>query len=265
MIEQLRQIVLKRSFFHTVGNNQKFIGFGNYISLFKDMEFYLVLKNTLIFTILSVVFHLVLGIMLAYLLNKKIRFRNIYRSIQFIPWLLPPVVVGSLWVLIYHNLYGLLNIVLQRLHLSNLAIDWLGNAGSSLLSVSIANIWAGFPFFTLMLLASMQNISEDIFEAARIDGANEWTQFWKITVPLIKPVILTTSLIEFIWTFRFFDLVWVMTRGGPINATETIPIYVYKKAFLEFDFNKASAIGIIMVLIMVSFSLLYVKNYTKES
>ena len=119
-------------------------------------------------------------------------------------------------------------------------------------------------WFRVQVKKIKKSISDDIFEAARIDGANEWAQFWKITVPLIKPVILTTSLIEFIWTFRFFDLIWIMTRGGPIHASETIPIYVYKTAFQEFDFNKASAIGIIMVIIMVGFSLLYVKNYTKE-
>jgi multiple sugar transport system permease protein len=257
--------VLQRSFFHTVGNSQVFVGLENYLSFFKDKAFYVVLKNTFLFTILTVVFHLLVGLVLAYLLHKKIRFRNVYRSIQFLPWLLPPVVVGSLWILIYHELYGLLNLVLQKIHLYQFVTDWLGTPNTSLISVTIANIWAGFPFFTLMLLAAMQNVSDDIFEAARIDGANEWNQFWKITIPMIKPVILTTSLIEFIWTFRFFDLIWIMTKGGPIISSETIPIYVFKTAFQEFDFNKASAIGIIMVLIMVGFSLLYVKNYTKEN
>ena len=251
-------------FYDTIGGKTVFVGLGNYIKAINDSALPGVLVNSLAFTAFSVLFHMLIGLGLALLLNVRGRRRNLWRALQLIPWLLPASVVSCIWLLIYQPQYGLLNTVLSKLRLPFLVRDWLGDPGTALASVTISNIWMGYPFFAVMILAALQNIPSDLYEAARIDGAGGWGVFWYITLPLLRPVILTTSLLDIIWTFRFFDLVWIMTKGGPIRATEIMPTYVYKTAFYNFNFHYAAALGGIMVLIMICLSIGYLRIYLSE-
>lgn len=252
---------LRMGFFRSAGGEETFIGLTYYIEVLKDKAFWGVLYNSFFFTFLSVIFHLIIGLIFAILLNRKIRGRDVYRSLQFIPWLFPAVVASSIWVLMYQPQYGLVNTFFNKIGLAFLSFNWLGDPKTALTAVTITNIWTWYPFFTLMILAALQNIPEELYEAARIDGGGDMAQFLHITLPLLKPVIMTTSLLDTIWTFRFFDMIWVMTKGGPVRASEILPTFVYKTAFFDFNFNKASAIGGIMVIIMLIFSVIYLRYY----
>jgi len=253
---------LRRSFFSSEGASSVFVGLTNYKEVIKDALFLKALGNSIYFTFLSVVFHILIGLVLAIFLSKKeIKGRNVFRSLQIIPWLFPSVVASVIWILLYQNEFGLINSVLLKLNLGFLVHSWLGEPKLVLTSVTIVNIWQGYAFAALMFLAAIQNVPQGIYEAADIDGAGEWAKIWKITIPIIKPVIFTVILLDTIWTFRFFDMVWVMTKGGPRNSSEILPTLVYKTAFYNFDFNKAAAVGGIMVLIMLVPIFLYLRVY----
>jgi len=254
-------MVLGTSFFSSEGTSSLFVGLDNYKEVIKDAVFLKALSNSMYFTFFSVIFHILIGLMLAIFLSKKIKGKNIFRGFLITPWLFSSVVASAIWILLYQNELGLINNVLNKLNLGFLVQNWLGNPKLALASVTITNIWQGYAFAFLMFLAALQNISEDIYEAAEIDGAGEWTKLWKITIPIIKPVILTVALLDGIWTYRFFDMVWIMTKGGPISSSEILPTLVYKTAFYSFDFNKAAAIGGIMVLIMLVPIVFYLKSY----
>lgn len=256
---------LKMGFYTEIaGGKNIFVGLSNYIEIFKDPTIWHVMQNSFFFTGFTVLFHLLLGLTFALLLSQKIKYRDFWRGLQFIPWLLPPAVIGALWVLIYDPVIGLFNTTLRQLHLPFLMHDFLGDPKTALSAVTFVNVWSWYPFFTVMLLAGLIGIPADLYEAARLDGAGRWGRFRYVTIPLLKPVILTICLLDAIWTFRFFDLVWIMTEGGPARATEIMPSYVYKTAFYDFDFNMAGAMGGVMVGIMLIFVLVYLKVYFKK-
>jgi len=249
----------RSSFFQ--GDN--FVGLENYLSAFKREYFLNNLLNSFYFSFGVVLGQNILGLSFAVLLNRKIRFRNMMRGLQFLPWLLPPVVAAVIWLSFYLPVQGLINTILRNLGLSTLTYNWLGNESTALAAVIVTDIWHFYPFFSIMYLASMQGIPETLYEAAKIDGANSWVRFKNITLPLLRPTMLTCSLVQLIWVFRFFDLIWVMTRGGPSKASEVLATQVYKTALFMFDFNEASALGIIMTLFMLMFTLIYLYFYRK--
>jgi len=256
---------LKMSFYKSVATREVFAGLWHYGNLLRDHVFWSVTGHTFFFAGFSVLFHFLIGLGFALLLNRNLKYKNVWMGLQFIPWLFPMTVVACLWVLIYQPQLGILNNLLRRLNLSTLAIEWLNIPETALAAVTVANIWSFYPFFTLILLAAMQNIPLSVYEASTIDGAGAWSRFWYITIPLIRPAIFTSCLLDMIWTFRFFDLVWIMTKGGPARYSEILPTYVYKTAFYNFDFHRAAAIGGLMVIFMVSFCTLYLVFYSKSS
>jgi len=249
------------SFYREEAHESIFVGVHNYIKVLTDSVTWVALQNSLFFTGFTVLFHFLVGLLFAVVLSKRIRGRNLWRVLQFIPWLFPPAVAACIWILIYHPQYGLINGLLFRLDLGWLVRDWLGNPKSALAMVTIVNIWNWYPFFSLILLAGIESISPTLYEAAKIDGAGRWSRFFYITLPLLFPIIVTCSLLDAIWTFRFFDLVWIMTRGGPIRSTEIMATWVYKSAFYEFDFNLGAALGGIMFLISLAFCFVYIRFY----
>jgi multiple sugar transport system permease protein len=252
------------SFFGLEAGEINFVGFSNYIELINSERFHVILKNTLIFTFASVFFHLGFGLFLASLLNINIKFRNLFRALQLIPWLFPPMVACIFWLLMYQRQLGLINNVLLSLNLSHFAREWLGSPNTAMAAVIVVNVWLGYSFFTLMILAGMQNIPISLYEAAQIDGATGWKSFTHITLPLLKPVLLTLFILDTIWTFRVFDVIWVLTKGGPVYSTEVLATYTYKIAFTEFDYYKAATVGGFMLIIMVIFTLFYVSVYTRK-
>jgi multiple sugar transport system permease protein len=252
-------------FYESVGRETVFVGLKHYGGLLREDIFWSTVGHTFFFSGFTVVFHLLIGLGFALLLNRDIKCMSLWRALQFIPWLFPAAVASCIWKLIYQPQYGLLNTVLYGLNLSSLATEWLGRPETALAAVTVVNIWNWYPFLTLMLLAAMQGIPDELYEAAGIDGAGGWAKFFHITIPYLRPVILTVCLLDFIWTFRFFDMVWIMTRGGPMRASEILPSYVYKTAFEALNFHRAAAIGGLMVIFMVVFVVVYLLSHSSES
>lgn len=254
--------VIKMSFLdYTDRANATFGGISNYINMLKDAIFWKSLVNTLIFTFISVGLNLVIGMTLAVLLNQNInsKIRSVFRSIFMFPWLISSTVVASIWVLML-NPFGIINGTLQFLGFSDLStISWLSDERFALLGVILGNVWRGFPFVMLMLLAGIQTVPNDIREAAYVDGANRFKAFYYIILPQLKGIILTVTTLEIIWNFRSFDLVYLMTGGGPMNSTEVLSTYIYDVAFRSLDFGYASTIAIFMLLVMTLVSSVYLK------
>jgi multiple sugar transport system permease protein len=266
MVYPLGQVV-RMSFYEMNLRKEIWIGLGNYAEILSAPLFWQVLWQTVLFTLGSVVFHLGIGMGLALLLHTKIntQIRNFFRGLFIIPWLFAPTVAGMIWVLTLSP-FGVLNGLLAALGLlgSNDTINWLGSPATALLSVTAMNIWRAFPFFMVMLLAGLQAIPEEIYEAADIDGTTGWQKFWYITIPGLRGIILTIVLLDFIWTFRAFDPVYVMTGGGPVNSSQVLPTIIYFDAFQKLKFGYASAEAVIMFLILFAVSVVYVRRAVRE-
>ncbi|GAB7056691.1 MULTISPECIES: carbohydrate ABC transporter permease [Paenibacillus] len=238
-----------------------FAGLSNYTTLILDSKFWDALSHTLVFTFSSVILDLIVGMTLAVLLNQSInlRVRGILRSILMFPWLFSSSVVAATWVLML-NPFGIINSTLHSIGFYDLSqIPWLSDERFALPALILANVWRGFPFVMLMLLAGLQTVSKDYKEAAEVDGAGALQTFIYIILPQMKGVILTVTILEIIWNFRSFDLVFLMTGGGPMNATEVLSTYVYNQAFRSLNFGYASAIALFMFLVMALTSIAYLK------
>ena len=239
------------------------VGLDNYLTLLSDPFFWTVVYNTFVFTIGSVILHLAIGLGLALLLNAKINsfFRSIARGILIVPWLLAPTVAGMIWVLMLAP-FGVFNGLLTNLGIaSNITnIAWLGDASTALGSVTAMNVWRAYPFFMVMLLAGLQSIPQQLYEAAQIDGATHWQQFRYITLPELRSVITTIVLLDSIWTFRAFDPVFVMTGGGPSHSSEVLATAIYFDGFQKMKFGYASAEAVVMFISLFVISALYVKR-----
>ncbi|KRE63348.1 carbohydrate ABC transporter permease [Paenibacillus sp. Soil750] len=241
--------------------SQPWNNFANYKEILQDGEFFTALRVTLtyVFCIVSVQF--VLGMALALILNSSIRFKKFFRTIILIPWIVPTIVSALLWMWLFQPQYGLINYVLQLLHIIDKPQEWLTNMDLALPAVIVTALWRQLPFMSTMLLAGMQGISEDMYEAARIDGANRWQILTNITLPLLKNNIKTITLISIIENFKMFPLFWIMTGGGPLDKTTTLAIYSYKAAFVQMNLGKGAAIGALWLIIMVLISSLYNKLF----
>lgn len=251
------------SFFHEkMGSAQpaQFVGLRNYITLFQDEIFAKAFFNTILWTVFVVGFQFIGGLVIALMLNENFKGRAIYRSLVLIPWVIPNIAAGLTWKWIYSYQYGIFNYFLERVGWLNEPIDWLGQPRYALLSVIITAIWKGLPFITIVLLAALQGIPYQLYEAAALSGANVFQRFRYVTLPSLKQVGTMAILLEIIWTFNQFDLVYVMTKGGPANSSQLVPLYSYLTAFNFFDMNYAAAIGVIGLLMMSIFVVLYLRK-----
>lgn len=228
-----------------------FSGLGNYWRMVGDGRFWQSLWNTAIFTSASVVLELLLGMGIALVLNQTFRGRGAVRTIAIIPWALPTAVMGLAWAWIFNDQYGVVNDLLQRLGLIEVGINWLGNPVLAMLALIVADVWKTTPFISIILLAGLQSISADLYEAHSIDGANPWQSFYQITLPLLMPQILIALLFRFAQAFGIFDLVQVMTGGGPAGATETVSIYIYSMVMRYLDFGYGAALVVVTFLLLV--------------
>ena len=252
--------VVALSFFNVETSSEIFIGLGNYTQLMMDPIFFKALFQTICFTFGSVFFHFVIGLGLALMLHQSInRFvRSAFRGILIIPWLIAPTVAAMIWVLIY-NPFGILNglLVSTGVMKTGANLNWLGNPAYSLLSVTIVNIWRGFSFVMVMLLAALQGIPEELYEAGMIDGATSLKSFFYITLPCLKGTSMTVGLLDFIWTFRHFDIIFAI-------SSEVLATHVYNLAFRSLRWGYASAEAVMMFLIVLVFSLIYIRRIKKE-
>jgi len=237
---------------------QEFVGIKYYGELMQDKIFLRSAQNSVVWTIIIVSAQYAIGLVTALLLNKNYRGRAIFRSLVLIPWVVPGIAAAMTWKWMYSSQYGVINYVLQSLHLIQKNIDWLGSTQTALGSIIVTAIWKAIPFMTIVLLAALQSIDTTLYEAARVDGASSWQCFRHITFNGIKEVSLTTVLLEVIWTFNQFDLTYTMTKGGPSNSSQIVPVYTYLTAFNFFKLNKAAAIGVLGLLFVGIFAVWYI-------
>lgn len=246
---------------YTVFNFQHihFIGFKNFVTLFTDPNFYQAAWNTLWWITISVFFQLILGFILALLMRYPFRGRNIYAGVVFYPWALSGFALGILWSWLLNGQFGLINDILIRMHILKHGINFLSNPGYAFYSVIGVNIWYGIPFFAIMILAALQSIPESLYEASEIDGATPLAQFFYITLPFIKPTLVSTVLLRVIWVMNFPDIIYGMTRGGPGGATNILATYMINIVYFDTDYSRASAVGVIIVAILTIYTLIYLK------
>ena len=238
------------SFFNTnLVNKWKFVGLQYYNQAVTQSDFYRSLLLTLWFMVLVVFGHFLLGFILANLLNKEFRGRTVFRVIFMLPWLFPESVIALLFTWIMNPMYGILNSILKGMHIISTNISWLGTASLAFPSVVFACIWKGYPMIMTMLLSGLQGIPADLYEAARIDGANGWKQFLHVTLPGLKPILKTTLVLDSVWWFKQYTLVYTMTGGGPGTATNLISLNIFNTAFNDLRFGKGAAWGIIVFVI----------------
>lgn len=229
-----------------------FSGLDNYGRMVGDGRFWQSMWNTSVFTAGSVLLELILGMGVALVLNQAFRGRGIVRTISLLPWALPTALMGLAWAWIFNDQYGVVNDILRRLGLIDTGISWLGDPTLAMIAVILADVWKTTPFIALLLLAGLQSISGDLYEAHSIDGATAWQSFWKITVPLLMPQIVIALLFRFAQAFGIFDLIQVMTGGGPAGATETVSIYIYGTVMRYLDFGYGAALVVVTFLLLVA-------------
>ncbi|MDI3481773.1 MAG: multiple sugar transport system permease protein [Tepidanaerobacteraceae bacterium] len=238
----------------------EFIGFANYINALKDPVFRQALVNTVLWIAGGVFFQFFFGLILALLLNRRFKGRGFIRSIILIPWVTPGVLIGLMWKWMYDGNYGVINDILVRLHIIQNFIPWLAKSQTSLLAVIITIIWQGVPFFAIMLLAGLQAIPEELYEAGKVDGATGWQAFWHITLPMLKPTILVSTLLRIIWVANSVDVIYIMTGGGPGYSSLTLSVYTYMKAQKAMDFGYASTLAIYLTLMLSAIAFFYIRN-----
>ncbi|MBE9166486.1 sugar ABC transporter permease [Pleurocapsales cyanobacterium LEGE 06147] len=228
-----------------------FSGLTNYSRMLGDGRFWQSMGNTTIFTVVSVLLELVLGMGIALILNQSFRGRGVVRTIAIIPWALPTAIMGLAWAWIFNDQFGVVNDLLQRVGLIQTGISWLGEPTLAMMALIIADVWKTTPFISIILLAGLQSIPQDLYEAHAMDGANPWQSFYQITLPLLMPQILIALLFRFAQAFGIFDLVQVMTGGGPAGATETVSIYIYSMVMRYLDFGYGAALVVVTFLLLV--------------
>jgi multiple sugar transport system permease protein len=242
-----------------VSGNAPFAGLANYASILSSPTFAPALVNTAIFVFVSIAFQFAFGLALAVFFYRNFPLSGLLRALFLVPWLLPLLVSASTWSWMLNSDSGIVNAFLQAVGLA--PIDWLTSPTWSLGAVLIANIWIGIPFNLVIMYSGLQSIPEDLFEAAAIDGATGWQRFWRITFPLLRPVSAITLLLGLVYTLKVFDIIWIMTKGGPATSSTTLAIWSYQLSFgsLLPDFSSAAAVGNILIIIAVVFALIYIR------
>jgi raffinose/stachyose/melibiose transport system permease protein len=241
-----------------------FIGMKNYHTLFNDSEVWTALKNTVVFAVLVTIFQNVLSLILALLVDGSQWYYRYLRVVFLIPALLSALAIGYIWSYLYNPVFGIINTFLENIGLGQLAQDWLGDRKWSMYSVVFTNIWQWAGISMIIYMAGLQAISSDLYEAANIDGASKWQTFTKITFPLIAPAFTINIMISIIASFKVFDIIYVMTKGGPGTATESLAILLYKKAFNFNDMGYGTAIAVVMFLIILFISIIQLSILRKR-
>lgn len=255
---------LKDSFFDIQilrGVNQ-FAGFSNYLKAFSDSKVLATIEFTVIFVVVSMIGHVILGTILALILNMKTKFKRFIRTIVLIPWAMPTVVIGMAAKWAFNDQYGLINDFIRRFNPS-FSLSWLVNTDSARAAVILTDLWKDLPFFAILVLSGLQFISADIYEAARVDGANSVQSFFRITLPLIVRNVVTLCIPFTMWRLTMFDLVYAMTSGGPGEDTALIAYRITTEAFTNLNTGYASALAILLFLVMLVFSVIDLKVVSK--
>ncbi|THV42567.1 carbohydrate ABC transporter permease [Glycomyces buryatensis] len=242
-----------------VQGNAEFVGFDKFVEVFTADSFPTALLNTAVFTLVSIAFQYGIGLALAVFFHSSFRLSGVLRALFLVPWLLPLIVSSSTWAWMLNSDHGIINSVLEAFGGSQ--INWLTSPDTALTAVIIANIWLGIPFNLVILYAGLQNIPSEVYEAAALDGVTPWQRFWRITFPLLRSVSGITLLLGFIYTLKVVDVIWVMTTGGPGDASLTLSVWSYREAFGtgQPDFSPAAAIGNLLIVIALVFGFVHLR------
>ena len=245
-----------------VNKNPVFVGLENYKTVLTDPNFHVAIRNTLFFVVVSIVAHMLIGMIFALVLNTRYlgrRTKGIFRVIYALPWMFTASVIAILWrVMLDPN--GVINYLIQTLHLSADTIEFLASRDVALKSVTLINIWSGYPFYMISILAGLQGISIDLYEAAALDGADSIQTYFRITLPQLKPILISLIMLDFVWTLQQFALIWMTTGGGPVNATETVSTYIYKQGFSKYQYSLASTGAVILLILCTVIGIFYVRQ-----
>jgi multiple sugar transport system permease protein len=241
-----------------------FVGFQNYADLFAGEEFWRSLFNTLVWTVCTLFLQVVLGVAAALMLHQAIVFRALARSLILFPYFVSTVVAVLVWRWLFNDLYGILNHLMMWTGLLQMPLDWLGSMPNAMISIVLVGAWKYFPFVVIAILARLQTIPDQLYEAATIDGAGAWARFTDVTLPQLKDVLMVVVLLRAIWDFKEFDLIYLMTGGGPLISTQTLPLMVYKEAFGLDAMGRATAVAVAMMAVMLVFMVLYLRRMGKE-
>lgn len=236
----------------------QFVGLANYLRLLDDPRLRQALGQTLVYTAARVGGVMAIGMALAVLLNQRLGGVEILKRLFLIPWALSYVVNAVVWGWIYNGSFGLLNALLLKLRLINQYQTWLADPGTAMGAIIFADVWKSVPFPALMLLAALQGVPQEIHDAAIVDGASPWRRFVHVTLPWLRPVVLVLLVIETMWAFKAFDLIWVLTRGGPLDTTMVLNVYAYLQTFQFFNFGYGAAIAYLIALLILCLTALYV-------
>lgn len=241
-----------------------FIGLENFRELLTDSLFLSSFRIGIVWALSVTTIQFVLAMGLAQLLNLPLRGRWLTRTLAVVPWAMPPVVVSIMWSLVYRPDAGLLNGILMRLGILDTGVAWLGQFNTALPAVIVVGVWAGLPVTTVVLLAALQGIPDDIYEAGAVDGTTAWTRFRYLTLPQLRGVIAAITTLNFIWNFNSFDLVYVLTRGGPGGRTMLPALFAYQEAFRYGNYGYAAALGTVMVLVVIVLLLFILRRRFRE-
>jgi multiple sugar transport system permease protein len=240
-------------------------GLLNYVKVFDDSVFWLAFKNTVLYAALGTFLSLLIGLGFALMLNMKIgRINNVMTFLYTIPWVISPVVAGFAWKWLLNDNFGIINYWLISAGIIDEGITWLGDPSTALLCVIVARVWQFYPFAMVMFLAGLQTIPQEQYEAASVDGASAISKFYHITLPNLRSVSAVLLLLGVIWSFNDFNMVFVMTRGGPINTSMVLPVLVREFSFVHFDMGKGSALSIVVFALLFSLSFLYLKVVSRR-
>jgi len=262
----IQVIWLSVHFTSPYGGPQRFVGLDNYKEAVQDEHFPIVIKNTIIWTSVSTVLALVLGLAAAILLARPIRFRGFFRSVLFIPYVIGQVTAAFVWKWIFHADFGVISGLLVQMGIIDKPIKFIDSTSLVLPSLIVVNVWKEFPFAMIMLLAGLQAIPEQLYNAAKIDGAGRWRRFTDVTVPQLMPVITVASILLIIANVNAFTIVWVLTGGGPAYRSQIFITHVYSQAFVGSPhFELASALGVMVFFALMIFAVFYVRLLTRQS
>ncbi|WP_170166296.1 carbohydrate ABC transporter permease [Lentzea atacamensis] len=247
-----------------VSGGAPLVGFANYATVFGDPTFRTALLNTVLFTVISLFFQYTIGLAAALFFARGFRLSATLRALFLVPWLLPLIVSASTWAWLLNSESGLVNAALKVVGLG--PVNWLTSPEWSLVSVTIANIWIGIPFNLVVLYSGLQNISRDVYEASALDGASGWQTFWHVTFPLLRPVSAITLLLGLVYTLKVFDVIWIMTKGGPSGSSTTLATWSYELGFGNVlpRFGPSAAVGNVLILIAVVAGLLYIRVQRRQ-
>jgi len=242
----------------------EYIGTDNYQEIFENEIYYFfpAFRQTMIWTFVNVFFHVLIGLGLALLLNRNIRGRGIYRMLLIVPWAVPTYISGFSWRFLYNEQYGFFNNLATQMGVDR--VTWLSDPGWTMFAVIVANTWLAIPFMMVTFLGGLQSIPPDLYEAAEVDGSNAVQSFRHITLPLLRPVMLVASLLGVIWTFNQFNIIFLVSEGGPFRRTEILATWAWRLGFQQQQYGIAAAYSVIILALLIVFSVFYIRIMTRQ-